>query len=180
MFRPSHFWVLSSYTVLDSPVYVYIMSHIYIYHHILSYALLNESLGSAKDFVQVTVFKKIMAITRTLNPAPDAGWVLALTNPAFTTAKSGGGLGAITVGQWWNGDDLNEHKTLAWTEPVTALFYHTSVPQVALLGSHSNQSWLYVGCCNFIAFHPLDRRKREWFLRFDCLICEEYIHQQDN
>lgn len=91
-----------------------------------------------------------MTITRTLNPAPDAGWVLALTH-----SQVDGGKGAITVGQLWNGDDLNEHKTLARMEPVTTLFYHTSVPQSALLGSHSSHDCI-------IEFHALDGRKREW------------------
>lgn len=128
--------------------------------------------GSAKDFVQVTVFKKIMTITRTLNPAPDAGWVLALTH-----SQVDGGKGAITVGQLWNGDDLNEHKTLARMEPVTTLFYHTSVPQSALLGSHSSHDCLLDVPISLRSTHLMGASESDQFYDF---IGIHTVHQQQN
>lgn len=144
-----------------------------IYHfHNISHALLNASCGSAKDFVQVTVFKKIMTITRTLNPAPDAGWVLALTHSQVDGRK-----GAITVGQLWKGDDLNEHKTLAWMEPVTTLFYHTSVPQSALLGSHSSHDCLLDVPISLRSTHLMGASEGDQFYDF---IGIHTVHQQQN
>lgn len=128
--------------------------------------------GSAKDFVQVTVFKKIMTITRTLNPAPDAGWVLALTH-----SQVDGGKGAITVGQLWNGDDLNEHKALARMEPVTTLFYHTSVPQSALLGSHSSHDCLLDVPISLRSTHLMGASESDQFYDF---IGIHTVHQQQN